>query len=572
MKIRDKLILGFSLYILLATIFVFFSYREIRTITTRLAYVEVVDDITNDVLEVRRNEKNFFLVRNEESLKGIKEYLSALKKDINGIKVEIIKAIETDNYITMKKAITEYEYYVDNLANNFESQEKLTVMIRTAGKQIEDRLSGKELNEFLILRKYEKNIMLYKDQKLYEAFKSLKPLNLEGNKEIEKYRILVHNLYEIYKDDKDSEDKSRLKAREIQSVAEELSKKEREYISLTLKRMAKLPLFGLLAIIVLGAIISIQFSVNIATPIKRLEEITKKIAMGDFSETIEVKGKDEIASLGRSFNQMEKRILDSKSALQNAVEVAVATCNEKQAQLIATEKLAILGLFAAGVAHEINNPLAIINEKAGLMKDILEMSEDFKHKTKFLNLLEAIFESINRCRTVTHRILGFARKTEVSIEILDVNDIIKGATVFLEKEILYKNIRLDLDLRENLPEVRSDKGQLQQVFLNILKNAIDAVDNGGLVAVNTDLKDETMVKVSIKDNGHGISGENLKHIFEPFFTTKGKGKGTGIGLSITYGIVKNLGGNILLESEGNKGTTFIVEIPTNSELAKGQVA
>ncbi len=264
-------------------------------------------------------------------------------------------------------------------------------------------------------------------------------------------------------------------------------------------------------------------------------------------------------------------LLDVKSSLEQAVEEAVGKLYEKQAQLIAYEKLAILGTFAAGVAHEINNPLAIINEKAGLMKDILEMSEDFKYKTRFLNLLDAIFESINRCRTVTHRILGFARKTEVSIEIFDLNDIIKQVTVFLEKEILYKNIRLELNLKESLPEVRSDKGQLQQVFLNIIKNAIDAVENGGLIAVSTDIKDENMVKVSIKDNGHGISGEDLKHLFEPFFTTKEKGKGTGLGLSITYGIVKNLGGNILVENDGNKGTTFIVEIPTNSEFAKGQV-
>jgi signal transduction histidine kinase len=263
-------------------------------------------------------------------------------------------------------------------------------------------------------------------------------------------------------------------------------------------------------------------------------------------------------------------LLDTKSSLEKAVEEAVGKLYEKQAQLIAYEKLAILGTFAAGVAHEINNPLAIINEKAGLMKDILEMSGDVKNKTRFLNLLDAIFESVNRCRKVTHRILGFARKTEVSIETFDLNDVIKESTVFLEKEILYKNIRLELDLKENLPEVRSDKGQLQQVFVNIIKNAIDAVENGGLVSVSTDIKDENMVKVSVKDNGHGISGEYLKHIFEPFFTTKEKVKGTGLGLSITHGIVKNLGGNILVESEIDKGTTFIVEIPTNFSLAKGE--
>jgi signal transduction histidine kinase len=572
MKIRDKLLLGFSLYILTAIIFVFFSYKEIRAITMRFSYVEVVDDINNEVLEVRRSEKNFFLFTNEESLKEMQEYLNALKKNIDGIKGEIIKAIESDNYIALNKAITEYGYYVNNLTNNFTSQENLIVMIRAAGNQIAKSLSGKELDEFLILRRYEQNIMLYKDQKVYDVFKSFKPLNLEGNKEIEKYRMLVHNHYEIYQYEKDLEDEMRSKAKEIQNLTEKLSTKEREYISLTLKMVAKLATFGLFIMIVLGTVITIQLSRNIADPIKRLEEITKKIAMGDFSETIEAKGKDEIASLGMSFNQMKEKILFAKSILENAVAEAVGKLGEKQAQLIATEKLAILGLFAAGVAHEINNPLAIINEKAGLMKDIIEMSEDFKHKTRFLKLLDAIFESINRCRTVTHRILGFARKTEVSIEILNLNDIIKNVTVFLEKEILYKNIRLDLNLKENLPEVRSDKGQLQQVFLNIIKNAIDAVENGGLVVVSTDIKDENMVKVSIKDNGHGISGEDLKHIFEPFFTTKGKGKGTGLGLSITNGIVKNLGGNIFLESEGGKGTTFMVEIPTNPELTKGQVA
>jgi signal transduction histidine kinase len=263
-------------------------------------------------------------------------------------------------------------------------------------------------------------------------------------------------------------------------------------------------------------------------------------------------------------------LLDTKSALEKAVEEAVGKLYEKQAQLIAYEKLAILGTFAAGVAHEINNPLAIINEKAGLMKDILEMSGDVKNKARFLDLLDAIFESINRCRKVTHRILGFARKTEVSIETFDLNDVIKQTAVFLEKEILYKSIRFELDLKEDLPEVRSDKGQLQQVFLNLIKNAIDAVENGGLVSVSTDIKDENMVKASVKDNGHGISGEYLKHIFEPFFTTKEKVKGTGLGLSITHGIIKNLGGNILVESEVNKGTTFVVEIPTNFAIAKGE--
>jgi two-component system, NtrC family, sensor kinase len=222
---------------------------------------------------------------------------------------------------------------------------------------------------------------------------------------------------------------------------------------------------------------------------------------------------------------------------------------EAIAQTQHSGRLASIGRLGAGVAHEINNPLAIINEKAGLMKDILLMSPD---------------SHINK-ETITQRLLGFARRMDVRHEEIDLNDTIREVIEFLDKEILYRNIRLETHLKENLPRIISDKGQLQQVFLNIINNAIDAVEDGGQIMISTELRNPDRIRVSIKDNGQGIAKEKIKHVFEPFYTTKEKGKGTGLGLSITYGIVDRLGGSIHVESEVNVGTTFHVELPIRAE-------
>ncbi len=235
---------------------------------------------------------------------------------------------------------------------------------------------------------------------------------------------------------------------------------------------------------------------------------------------------------------------------------------ESEQLLLQAHKMEAIGRLAAGVAHEINNPLAVINENAGLMKDLLEFSEDIEQiKEKFFGTLDVIFESVNRCRTITHRLLGFARRTDISYAVIDVNDAVREVIGFLEKEILYKNIHLKMNLKEDLPSVVSDKGQLQQVILNIINNAIDAVEKGGFIEIITDIKDENAVRVSVRDSGHGIPEDIIKHIFEPFFTTKEKGKGTGLGLSISYGIIRKMGGTILVESKDGNGTTFIVELP-----------
>jgi two-component system NtrC family sensor kinase len=251
--------------------------------------------------------------------------------------------------------------------------------------------------------------------------------------------------------------------------------------------------------------------------------------------------------------------------LSNLVTNRIKTADERREtamkELQHTQKLSSIGRLAAGVAHEINNPLAIINEKAGLMKDIISFSKDFDLKDEFLKHNDSIINSVSRCRSITHRLLGFARRFDINFEKLDINSIVKEVLGFLEKEASYRQIELVLTLNSEIPQVFSDKGQVQQVFLNILTNAMAAVENGGKIEIiSYYLSDQKMIGIDFKDNGYGMSDEVKKHIFDPFFTTK-RGQGTGLGLSITYGIVKKLKGKISFDSRENQGTTFTILLP-----------
>uniref|UniRef100_B8DM69 histidine kinase n=1 Tax=Nitratidesulfovibrio vulgaris (strain DSM 19637 / Miyazaki F) TaxID=883 RepID=B8DM69_NITV9 len=232
-------------------------------------------------------------------------------------------------------------------------------------------------------------------------------------------------------------------------------------------------------------------------------------------------------------------------------------------QMEHTQKLSSIGRLAAGVAHEINNPLAIINEKAGLASDLMELAKDFPERDRFRGLVDAILRSVERCRSITHRLLGFSRRMDVNIEQLDVNDVLKETMSFLEQEALHRSIATSVSLDPAMPRIASDRGQLQQVFLNILNNAFAAVPDGGSVTLATWLRDPDTVGVSIKDNGKGMSDEVLRHIFEPFFTTK-KTSGTGLGMFITYGIIRRLGGDIAVQSKEGAGTTVTVFLPVKA--------
>lgn len=237
-------------------------------------------------------------------------------------------------------------------------------------------------------------------------------------------------------------------------------------------------------------------------------------------------------------------------------------------QIEYTNKMASIGRVAAGVAHEINNPMAIINENAGMVKDILSVSESFPLRDKMQKHVDSILTSVERCSRITHRLLGFAKRMDPHIEEIDLDQLLKDVLGFIGKEALHRNITVNCEVPGDMPKIKSDKGQLQQVLLNILNNGIEAVGNGGRIDISAEPKGDRRVEITISDDGPGISRNDLDRIFEPFFTTK-KEHGTGLGLSITYGIVQKLGGQISVKSSLGAGTSFTVALPIENSAIRG---
>ena len=236
----------------------------------------------------------------------------------------------------------------------------------------------------------------------------------------------------------------------------------------------------------------------------------------------------------------------------------------KAETMVAAERncqLASIGQLAAGVAHEINNPLALINETAGYVKDLFTLKHQYKEDTELVEHIDSIIDAVARCGTITRQLLGFARHFDVHAQPINLNDMVTDVINFHKKEAEYRNIKIHVDIPETIPLIETDRGKLQQIILNLVNNAFQAIDNGCSLGVWAEMEDPEHVRLFIRDNGCGISEDHLNKIFEPFFTTKKEGKGTGLGLSITYGLVKKLHGNITVQSRTGQGTTFVVTLP-----------
>ena len=237
-----------------------------------------------------------------------------------------------------------------------------------------------------------------------------------------------------------------------------------------------------------------------------------------------------------------------------------------EAELAHSARLVSLGRMAAGVAHEINNPLAVIGELSGLMDDLID--DDFvaasPHGSLFKENVRKIQRHVDRSREITHRLLGFARRMEPQHDTVNVNEITREAISFIESEAAFRHIELVKELDPELPIIKTDQAQLQQVILNLMNNALDASSPGGRVVVSS-RADTNHVVVEVEDEGTGIPDDLKDRIFDPFFTTKGPGEGSGLGLSICYTITKGLGGALSFDSVEGEGTVFRVQLPRTHE-------
>ncbi len=238
-------------------------------------------------------------------------------------------------------------------------------------------------------------------------------------------------------------------------------------------------------------------------------------------------------------------------------------------QVIETGKLASVGELAAGIAHEINNPVAIMVEEAGWLQDLMgEGVDNQDNLAEFKRALQQIQTQGRRCKDITHKLLSFARKTDSRIQTLQLNELISEVVDLLSQKSRYANVDVQAQLQPDLPPIEASATEMQQVLMNMLNNAIDAMEKKGGTILITSHADGDQIRMSIADTGPGIPASNLGRIFDPFFTTKPVGKGTGLGLSICYGIIHKMGGRIDVESQMGKGTTFNIILPLSGQTTQ----
>lgn len=304
-------------------------------------------------------------------------------------------------------------------------------------------------------------------------------------------------------------------------------------------------------------VIAVVLSRRITNPIHQLVLATNKISQGDLSQPIAVESKDEIKLLADEFENMRQKLNESYSNLESKIENRTRELREAQFQISHQEKMASLGLMAAGVAHEIGNPLTSISSMAQIIKRRVKDIE-------IVDYLNTILKNIERISKIVRELVDFARPSSYETTFVDINELIRNAVGIVKYDRRAKYAQIDLQLDENLPTVYLVADQLLQVFINILINAVDAIkEEEGKITIRSFLN-EDRIHIYFSDTGSGIPKENLNKIFEPFFTTKKVGKGTGLGLSVSYGIIKNFNGSISVNSTFGQGSTFKIELPVQN--------
>ena len=295
---------------------------------------------------------------------------------------------------------------------------------------------------------------------------------------------------------------------------------------------------------IIAFIISLYLGNTIINRIRILKNATEAIASGNLDYKLSPDKISGFNMLDEAFNDMARSLKDHNDQLQ-----------KMHHQLAITEKLTALGKMAAGVAHEINNPLG------GILLYSNIVLEDIPEDSPARENIQKIIYQTNRCKEIVQSLLDFAKTSTSAMLPLQINQIIYTSLRLVRDQSMFHGIEVEASLAENLPETIGDRSRLEEVFLNLFINAADAMKGSGKLTIITGLNRNKSIRISISDTGKGIDNEHFSHIFEPFFTTKEPGEGTGLGLSIVYGIIQKHNGTIDAECTPGAGTTFIISLP-----------
>ncbi|MCM8800534.1 MAG: ATP-binding protein [Candidatus Omnitrophica bacterium] len=339
-----------------------------------------------------------------------------------------------------------------------------------------------------------------------------------------------------------------------------------------------------LCVFIIAAFVLTKLAEYISFPLKRITALTSEIAKGDFSKQIDFKSQDEIGRLSDSFNLMIQNLqktlvsrdelskeIEERKAIEEELLNSLEQLQQTQEELIQTAKMASLGQLAAGLAHEINNPLTGVLNNVQLLKMEMEAKPEGISSSELKEILDIIEEAAMRCKKITQSLLDFSRASRQDQQRVSMNEVVERVVDLVSHELRLQNILIQTNLDPQLPLLQGNPQLLQQVVMNIITNAQWAIKKksgpqGGTISIRTeqDLKNQR-VNVFISDTGIGISDETRQRIFEPFFTTKEVGEGTGLGLAVVYRIIQDHKGSIEVESKLGEGTTFKLSLPIFEE-------
>ncbi len=343
------------------------------------------------------------------------------------------------------------------------------------------------------------------------------------------------------------------------------------------KNIAGIIFIALVSILSTAIVIRLALKRIVADPVRDVIRHIKDVGSGSFDKLVDVRSNDEIGELAAGFNQMTQSLSRSCQELEQWTKELESRVNDRtkelqdtQVHLIQTEKLAATGKLAAGVAHEINNPIGIILNRI----ECLEMeAAEKKIGKEIMKDLKVISEHAKRVSKIVGGLLAFSRQIsgDSKFQQININDILEKGVALFDRIALQKGVQIEKRLSSSLPPILGDFQKLEQAMVNLIDNALDATERGGRIIVESRKKfrNDYFVQILVSDTGCGIPKENLDKIFDPFFTTKDVGKGTGLGLAVSYGIIKEHHGKIEVKSDNGKGATFIITIPTVAEIYKG---
>ena len=469
--IRRRIVAVFVTCLAFVVILTGFYYWNLFSIERRLAIAENFEDLFNDILEIRRYEKNFLFYKDRDSLNQNISYINETKEITAKLAVDIAKVIGEEELQRFKSNLDSYK---GMMAANQERTEGEASQIEVE----KIRATGKELVDF------SQNLLRIKRGRIHRA----------------------------------------------------------------LKRTLSIPIAFATSLVLLIALIFQLVVKNILKPLALIQHTTEDVAKGNYTPIPYEEGRrDEISELIAAFNKMAGEI------------------ESRQEEVVQSRKIAAIGTFTSGVAHELNNPINNIYLTAEtLLEEYTDLSDAEANE-----LMLDILNQADRAADIVKNLLDFSRSERPSFTDLSIAAVIDSTVKLVKNQIMVAGIGLERNLPEVVPDIRGNLRNLQHVFLNLLLNAIQAMPGGGSIEIAVSQDSSDFIRVDVKDTGTGIKPENLEHIFDPFFTTKGVGRGTGLGLSVTYSIVKAHGGYIEVGSEVNVGTTFSVFLPVEKRQVLG---